>query len=45
MPDEGLITLIKIVATLVGAMSVVPFLFLFSPGQDSSEPTDVFDTD
>jgi len=45
MPDEGLFTLFKIVTTLVGAMSVVPFLFLLSPGQERSEPTDVFDTD
>jgi hypothetical protein len=45
MPEAGLFTLFKIVATLVGAMSVVPFLFLLSPGQDSSEPGDVFDTD
>jgi hypothetical protein len=43
--EDGLVTLAKIIVTLVGAMSVVPVLFLFSPGQNKSEPTDVFDTD
>jgi hypothetical protein len=45
MLEAGLVTLAKIVSTLVGAMSVVPLLFLFSPGQSKGEPTDVFDTD
>lgn len=45
MPEAGLFTLFKIVTTLVGAMSVVPLLFLFSPGQNRAEPKDVFDTD
>lgn len=45
MFEEGLFTLAKIVSTLVGAMSVVPVLFLLSPGGDTSEPEEVFDTD
>jgi len=44
MPEPGLVTLIKIVGTLLGAMSVVPFLFLFAPG-DRKEPTETFDGD
>lgn len=44
MFESGLFTLFKIVTTLVGAMSVVPLLFLFSPGQDRAEPKDIFDT-
>ncbi len=43
--EHGLVTLAKIVGTLVGAMSVVPLLFLFSKGADKSEPTDIFETD
>jgi hypothetical protein len=42
MVEAGLFTLAKIVGTLLGAMSVVPLLFLLSPGQ-SEEPTDTFD--
>jgi len=45
MPESGLLTRFKIVTTLVGAMSAVPLLFLFSPGQDRSEPKDIVDTD
>lgn len=45
MHEEGLVTLAKIIVSLVGAMSVVPLLFLFSPGQNKAEPEDVFDTD
>ncbi len=45
MYEPGLVTLAKIVITLVGAMSVVPLLFLFAPGGDVKEPKDVFDTD
>jgi hypothetical protein len=46
MVEPGLVTLAKIVATLLLAMGVVPFLFLFSPG-DRSEPEtkDTFDGD
>jgi hypothetical protein len=44
MPEPGLVTLVKIVGTLLGAMSVVPFLFLFAPG-DRKEPTETFDGD
>lgn len=45
MFEEGLWTLTKIVSVLVGAMSVVPLLFMTSPGADKSEPEEVFDTD
>jgi len=45
MFEDGLVTLLKIVATLVASMSVVPLLFLSAPGGDTSEPKDVFDTD
>lgn len=45
MFEEGWFTLLKIVATLVASMSVVPLLFLSAPGGDKSEPEDVFDTD
>ncbi|HEX3855371.1 MAG TPA: hypothetical protein VHW01_30620 [Polyangiaceae bacterium] len=44
MPEPGLVTLVKIVGTLLGAMSVVPFLFLFAPG-DRKEPNETFDGD
>lgn len=45
MYEEGIITLIKIVCTLVIPMSVAPLLFMFSPGADKGEPDEVFDTD
>ena len=45
MHEEGLVTLAKIVTTLVVAMSVVPLLFLFWPNGETKEPKDVFDTD
>jgi hypothetical protein len=35
--EPGLVTLAKIVGTLLFAMGLVPFIFLLSPG-DSSEP-------
>jgi hypothetical protein len=46
MVEPGLVTLAKIVGTLLVAMGVVPFLFLLSPG-DRSEPDtkDTFDGD
>jgi hypothetical protein len=37
--EPGLVTLAKIVGTLVVAMSVIPLLFLFAPG-DRGEPVD-----
>lgn len=45
MYEAGLVTLAKIIVTLVTPMSIIPLLFLFSPGGDTSEPTEVFDTD
>ncbi|MEO7038338.1 MAG: hypothetical protein ABI548_30490 [Polyangiaceae bacterium] len=44
MPEPGLVTLVKIVGTLLVCMSIVPFLFLFAPG-DRTEPKDTFDGD
>jgi hypothetical protein len=35
--EPGLLTLTKIVGTLVLAMGIIPLLFLFSPG-DKTEP-------
>ncbi len=43
MVEPGLVTLVKIVGTLLLAMGVIPFLFLLSPGGDRSEPKDNFD--
>jgi len=45
MFEPAFITLAKIVATLVVPMSVIPLLFMFAKGGDTSEPTDIFDTD
>ena len=46
MVEPGIVTLAKIVGTLLGAMAVVPFLFLLAPG-DRTEPDvkDTFDGD
>jgi len=46
MVEPGIVTLAKIVGTLLGAMAVVPFLFLLAPG-DRTEPEvkDTFDGD
>ena len=43
MVEPGLVTLAKIVGTLLLAMGVIPFLFLLSPGGDRSEPKDNFE--
>ena len=43
MVEPGLVTLAKIVGTLLLAMGIIPFLFLLSPGGDKSEPKDNFD--
>lgn len=45
MYEAGLVTLAKIIVTLVTPMSIIPLMFLFAPGGDTAEPTDVFDTD
>lgn len=46
MYEPALLTLLKIVATLVIPMSIIPMLFLFgSKGADTGEPKDIFDTD
>ena len=42
MVEPGLVTLAKIVGTLLLAMGVIPFLFLISPGGDKSEPKENF---
>ena|GEM_PF-533057 len=46
MVEPGIVTLAKIVGTLLVAMGIVPFLFLLAPG-DRSEPEvkDTFDGD
>ncbi len=43
--EPGLVTLAKIVGLLLGAISIVPLVFLLLPG-DRSEPkeSEVFDT-
>lgn len=41
--EEGFVTLAKIIGTLVGAMSLVPLLFLFTGGGDRSEPSETYD--
>ena len=43
MVEPGLVTLAKIVGTILLAMGVIPFMFLLSPGGDKSEPKDNFD--
>lgn len=45
MYEDGLVTLTKIVLTLLVPMAVIPTLFLLWPGADKSEPDEVFDTD
>jgi hypothetical protein len=42
--EAGLVTLAKIVGTLVAAIGIVPLLFLLAPG-DRGEPSDSFDAD
>jgi hypothetical protein len=42
MVEPGLLTLAKIVGTLLGAMGIIPLVFLLAPG-DTSEPKDTFD--
>ncbi len=42
--EPGLVTLAKIVGTLLAAIGIVPLLFLFAPG-DTSEPTDRLDSE
>jgi hypothetical protein len=37
--EAGLVTLAKIVGTLLFAMGLIPWIFLLSPG-DSSEPAE-----
>lgn len=45
MVESGLVTLAKIVGTLLAAMGVIPLLFLLSPGGDRTEPTDRLDSE
>jgi hypothetical protein len=42
--EPGLVTLAKIVGTLLAAIGIVPLLFLMAPG-DKSEPTDRLDSE
>jgi hypothetical protein len=43
MVEPGLVTLTKIVGTLLLAMGIIPFMFLLSSGGDKAEPKDNFD--
>jgi hypothetical protein len=42
--EDGLVTLAKIIVTLVVSMSVVPLMFLFLGRGERSEPTKDFDS-
>ncbi|HYO95411.1 MAG TPA: hypothetical protein VER33_12905 [Polyangiaceae bacterium] len=42
--EPGLVTLAKILATLLVAMGTIPLLFMFAPG-DRSEPQDRLDSE
>lgn len=42
--EPGLVTLAKIIATLLLGISVIPLVFLFAPG-DRSEPEDRLDSE
>lgn len=42
--EPGLVTLAKIIGTLLTGISVIPLLFLFSSG-DHSEPEDRLDSE
>jgi len=42
--EPGLVTLAKIVGTLLTAMGIIPILFMLSPG-DVSEPDDRLDSE
>jgi hypothetical protein len=44
MVEPGLVTLAKIVGTLLLSMGIIPFVFLLAPGE-RKEPTDTFDGD
>jgi hypothetical protein len=44
MVEPGLVTLAKIIGTLLLAMCTIPMIFLLSPG-DSTEPTDRLDSE
>jgi hypothetical protein len=44
MVEPGILTLAKIVGTLLLCMGIIPFLFLLAPGE-RSEPKDSFDGD
>jgi hypothetical protein len=41
--EPGLVTLAKIVGLLLGAIGLIPLVFVLSPG-DKSEPEDAFKT-
>jgi hypothetical protein len=42
--EPGLLTLAKIIGTLLLGIGIVPLIFLFAPG-DSSEPADRLDSE
>lgn len=43
--EPGLVSLAKIIGTLLTAMGIIPLLFLLSPGGDRTEPTDRLDSE
>lgn len=46
MVEPGFVTLAKIVGTLLVCMGIIPFVFLFAPGDRTEpEPKDTFDGD
>jgi len=46
MVEPGIVTLAKIVGTLLLCMGIIPFTFLLSPGDTSEpDPSDTFDGD
>jgi hypothetical protein len=44
MPEPGLLTLAKIIGTLLLAMGTIPVLFMLAPGDDT-EPQDRLDSE
>jgi len=43
MVEPGLVTLAKIVGTILLAMGIIPFIFMLSAGGDRAEPKENFD--
>jgi hypothetical protein len=43
MVEPGLVTLTKIIGTILLAMGVIPFIFMLSAGGDRAEPKENFE--